>query len=1252
LVRVAREATFSAVHSYGDEAESASERNEVVDELEAERLVSRLWNMAVPDGSTNDKVSAALRLAETKSALVEVYDLSNDLDFNEAIFVKAGNETVVVEVRSAEPALGANPTPLIIKFLRPNCFCVVGASETLQREADHPSTRLVQRKPFALILLKAPGLPLLEWMEAKNWLVRKDGFLRDDTDARREAAVQIAVSLCRHLDGLARLKVEAHGNINYASTLVTQSPLGIETHLVDAGWEPGTVKTAVTTAPELGSQHRLVPTCQSDAYSIGVVVLQVMCSTPVSTASEVRKALFGLWGSSPRLACVIETLLDYVPARRISSDEPWQALSRWFERELRVSTVLDPPVPPGSLNQFRGAIGSWAQFRHYFRATALEVGSDTVRAPSAGVASSRETLTWTLVGSLLLSHVLWVLCLSAFLVLTSADSGLARPSGEVGVFLESYAPFRVGDLEGNTVGRVIGLSAAFVAMMFYTRILAGVTVRRSGAPLVEATFRLAPVLLQLPALYVVAYQPSAWVVTISVLALSGALVCGVMTWLDRRTLALMGDELGYRAGDLKAAQESRDRSSSWWKALVLCATLLGGVGALLDLPALKNSAFRLHDRWFFAVFVTIGIVYGVYGNSIRKIEQSVRGALEQDAFVVHRAQPWSAFAASVVPGAIVMFVPSLIIGAACVALVDAGEQRTFTVVLGVGSVLSLAAGVIATYFARRGTSVGLAHHICALGFALALWCGAAALTCISSLGPALRFAEMLLVGTLLAAFSNVGLRRAMATTPRISKARSRRRKTTMWTKPEIPEAFALARAQLDNGPDAVREALVSGLLPGHAVEVNSEGLAQIKDESLRLTWAASPRLGRAIERLSEPDSSRRLVLSSKEELAALESSLERVRRVGVLGWSDRSAARCAAVCDPDPLTEIKGAHRFLLESGQFVAVAGFVAVVVMWLVLLINDTSLDSIAARTLTLGSAICVVAYYLSVLRWVNVIQLKSLHLQIAVGTWPYLQVVCGLALYYPDLWPVWAAFGNAWLPVILWSMKKIAKHGASLVAAEAAPAARFTPKSVAESAWSSWAITSVGYTSLLGVLVLGLVITDWLKDGWFYALVIFFLGQMYILVGTALRNGGPDMRGECVRAMVAIRLRERELPPEQRAEALVAPTGTALANLPFVLLTMLGLAASPVSEPWYAIVFLGCGILGVAGAVFLTKVAGRHVDLVPSRAQALSRISLSVWLWAWVAIGVAAAVVGLQAPQHWIGIGVGWLFGAASWRRLHRL
>jgi hypothetical protein len=1161
-----------------------------------------------------DAIATAFSLPEEEG--------TSAIDFQAAEVLSVGHRTAVIRAHARGRGMVVPPRPVVLKLIKPSRSSDNAAFEELEAERRLSATRVLAHGPRYLISEVAPGVPLLQWLAHRGWLEKAGHRGRaGEFDARIDAAAQIGEAICSSLIEMEHVAGGSHGNLSLTSVLVDEAPERLYVHLVDAGAEfRDAERREPTDAPGLASGREMGGPL-SDAYALGVILLQVLTSEPL-VYNSLQRPLAEAWTICPELARVIEDLVDEHQEQRLTMLNPsgtagrWSTLQKWITAERRLARLFRPSSDILDGGTSEASISSWNQVRRYFAAAA------DVRLSGEAGWPGYDLLKYIN----LASYGLWVLCLTGFVVLTSADIGLSTPGGDALRFINAVGRYHVGDVSGNLPGRVLALSFSYAALTFYSRILASVTARKLGVPLIEASLRTVPFVFQLPAAWVIFYDPTAWPIAATIGVLATAVVNGFMRNLDRRALHAMRDPLDYDEDDVEGARRQREPYRSWSRTAAMYLTLIVAFDFLL------YRYHKLHDAWFYALCLAAANYYVLYWNSIRKLGSSVHGSLQRSTFILRRAERVkgsvpSVFATSAYPGGVIALGPAVAVLSVALGAVTADRRFVEGSTGVVAGVAWLIAAVVVVARRRVWDSRGNTPDRV---FAVAMF--AAGLWLAVGIGGRFMFdaAWARAITALLGAAGASTIAYWVLQTPGGASWADDEASENAITAAVIKEFRTLPTDALDK-TDGRRQAATALLNPtGEDLDV---GELRRRAES---AWTQSPRLGRATERLLGVTSVLRFSDDERDGIAQARSDIEEETPQSIWEWRRLSPVARAQCSLPGPTDALSRAQRLAVWSSQIVS-WGIVAICSGGFVYYcVADLNWQRTPERFLALTYCVGAVAFQQILIGWITVAQIAKWRTRRRITMEALLRIMPALfqgpavaAIFvYPDLWPVWATIGIGSTGLVNYVLQRTVRESLSATYVGEESPHVLVDRDLTSRGFTTWWITAAAYGLLLITFDVLIVAVGSLDDRGFYAACLGAGANLYVIVYNSLHQRGREVRGQVLRAVVtlgcvppvipAAQPRREELAPEEiRVGGPVAPFPTFILNaaLLFPLCVLVYFEApSRVVVP-----LLAASALLACSTVFFA-VSKRTRLRFPVGSDVLASVALSSLIW-----GVALAAMG---------------------------
>ena len=1185
-----------------------------------------------------DAAAATSRLrcdTSVADALVADYGLPTDdgapsLSFGAAEVLSFGAQTAVIKAHTSGWGLLVVSRPVVLKLGIPDANGRVSGREELRREHRlRQTTTLARGQDYEYLVSElAEGTPVLTWLERRGWLTSEpsDSPPTVDYEARIDVAAALGRAICSALAEIQSQAGASHGNLAFSSVLVSGLADNLAVALIDAGAEYRDAdRTEPTDAPEPFPDQETRPEL-SDAYALGVILLQVLTPKRLRVG-QLQDPLAQAWTTCPELARIVEDLIDPNPGQRLSmlpidgDTDRWTAISNWIDGEQRLSKIFRPPSDILEGGTSEASISSWGQVRRYFAAANEVKLTPSISWPGYDLLKYLN----------LVSYVLWVLCLTGVIVLTSADIGLSAPDGDAAKVIKKIGDFKLRDFGGNFPGRLLALSFSYAALTFYSRILASVTARGLGVPLIEASMRVVPLIFQLPAVWVIFYDPRAWPIAATLGILATVVINGFIQTLDRRAMKAMSDSLGYDDRHIRGARKQSEPHRAWAQTAGTYLTLLIAFDFLLYRYPV------LHDDWFYAICLAIGANYYIlYVNSIRKLGSSVHGSLQRSTFILRRAASisanlplqsnTSAQANNLYPDIVVPLVPLAVVMSVAIAT-SRGRGHGVEFALGASAATALAlGGVVATLI--RSTHLGRwSQGLRAIGTtasAVGLWLA------VSVAGRFLFDASWArVVAALLGAAGSGALAYWILQSPDSPPSPD--------SGEGVPSArllYAQSAPEADWRTQPDRTELVVALLNGGHGDLTSGELEQ----KIERAWTQSPWLGRAVERLS--GLSEALALDDTQEAAIEAARVDAQQRVSQTVWEWRRLgplvrARCS-LPNPGGSFSTRQAAGIITSSVMSWTIAGLCSLGFVYFCIV--DLDWQRTPERFLALTYCIGAIAFQQILIGWCSVLHVSWLSRRQRVSGEVLLRLVplvfqgpaIGAIFVAPDLWPLWATIGIGSTAVVNGFLQYLVRRSLLEPVREDAGASAQATEQLAARTFSTWWRTAVAYSALLVTFDVLISATGILKDRGFYAACLGAGANLYIIVYSSLHKRGREVRGQVLRSVVTLAVMERParnhtravarskadattLRAVSRAPLMAILASNALVTLPFSAL----LAPSRTASVWW--LGIASAVLGAA-AVASTWAACSRTTKFSGQPTLMLGVGLSGAMWA-AALATAA-------------------------------
>ena len=359
-------------------------------------------------------------------------------------------------------------------------------------------------------------------------------------------------------------------------------------------------RAAVYVAPEV--RGHIEPSWRSDAYSLGVILLEVASGRALSK-EELLPALERLWIDAPGLARTLEDLLDEDPANRLlllSNEElkaPFRSLGARLREEVRViRSFVTRTGTTGRSATLRG----WRLFRPLSELGAVrEIANDLEQGADESYRHFGTLAKWSA-----LSLFLWYVALVSFVYLTLADAGFYDLQAWAERLLDlTNARVEIGAFWDNLPGRLVPLTFALTAVTYYNNIFAAITTRavhgwRARAS--EACMRSTTFGLYVAILWAMLWAPHAWPLCAGL----GTMLVVLNNFFVWR-LAVQARRAAQTAGFSTVTDES-DRFVAdfreWFALMAAYSLTMTLVGILLLTDVARDEAIYAYTVCFINVF--------------------------------------------------------------------------------------------------------------------------------------------------------------------------------------------------------------------------------------------------------------------------------------------------------------------------------------------------------------------------------------------------------------------------------------------------------------------------------------------------------------------------------------------------------------------------------------------------------------------------------------------------------------------------
>ena len=406
-------------------------------------------------------------------------------------------------------------------------------------------------------------------------------------------------------------------------------------------------RAAVYVAPEL-QQDPDAGDWRSDAYSLGVILLEMASNTSleiVDVSMELDRLWIGdedgVWSGAPTLARVVEELIDEEPENRLllapgrdaPGWNPFAYLGDLIRQEAAVQEQYEKRTEGHGFGRLQGLgllrIKGNIQIDNllHARASVEKEVDDTYRLyPELGRWAAGSLLCWSLV-------------LGLGLAFTGADLRVPLASGLGQWFVKTLHPhFTIGDFWGNLAGRAVAVIFSAINVTYYVNIFSTLALRqvdpdpgrrprRSEIWLGEVCMRSTAMLISIPVLWAIMWNPQAWPLCCGF----GTLPVVANNFLTLRVAQSANDKARHRLSTHSVAWERfvKESYSEWWKIMGLYSLAFIVIGFLLN-------AGIAQDAGIFAVLVCITNVFKIYRLNCVRLAPQVRGWLSRSVLTLRR----------------------------------------------------------------------------------------------------------------------------------------------------------------------------------------------------------------------------------------------------------------------------------------------------------------------------------------------------------------------------------------------------------------------------------------------------------------------------------------------------------------------------------------------------------------------------------------------------------------------------------------
>jgi serine/threonine protein kinase len=406
-------------------------------------------------------------------------------------------------------------------------------------------------------------------------------------------------------------------------------------------------RAAVYVAPEL-QQNPDAGDWRSDAYSLGMILLEMASNASleiVDLSMELDRLWIGdedgVWSGAPTLARVVEELVDEDPENRLllapgrdgPGWNPFTYLGDLIRQEAAVQEHYEERTDGHGFGRLQGfgllRIKGNIQIDNLLQARASvkkEVDDTYSVYPELGRWAAGSLLCWSLV-------------LGLGIAFTGADLHVPLASRLGQWFVNSLHPhFTVGNFWGNLAGRAVAVIFSAINVTYYVNIFSTLALRqidpdprrrprRSEVWLGEACMRATAMLISVPVLWAIVWNPQAWPLCCGF----GTLPVVANNFLTLRLAQSANDEARHHFSTHSVAWERfvKESYSEWWKIMGLYSLAFIAIGFLLNLGIAE-------DAGIFAVLVCITNVFKIYRLNCVRLAPQVRGWLSRSVLTLRR----------------------------------------------------------------------------------------------------------------------------------------------------------------------------------------------------------------------------------------------------------------------------------------------------------------------------------------------------------------------------------------------------------------------------------------------------------------------------------------------------------------------------------------------------------------------------------------------------------------------------------------
>jgi serine/threonine protein kinase len=406
-------------------------------------------------------------------------------------------------------------------------------------------------------------------------------------------------------------------------------------------------RAAVYVAPEL-QQDPDAGDWRSDAYSLGVILLEMASNASleiVDLSRELDRLWIGdedgIWSGAPTLARVVEELIDEDPENRLllapgrngPDWNPFTYIGDLIRQEAAVQEHYEEQTKGHGFGRLQGLgllrIKGNIQIDNLLqaRASVKKEVDDTYRVyPELGRWAAGSLLCWSLI-------------LGLGIAFTGADLHVPLASALGQWFVNTLHPhFAIGDFWGNLAGRAVAVIFSAINVTYYVNIFSTLALRqidpdprrrprRSEVWLGEVCMRATAMLISIPVLWAIVWNPQAWPLCCGF----GTLPVVANNFLTLRVAQSANDEARHHFSTHSVAWERfvKESYGEWWKMMGLYSLAFIVIGFLLNFGVAQ-------DAGIFAVLVCITNILKIYRLNCVRLAPQVRGWMSRSVLTLRR----------------------------------------------------------------------------------------------------------------------------------------------------------------------------------------------------------------------------------------------------------------------------------------------------------------------------------------------------------------------------------------------------------------------------------------------------------------------------------------------------------------------------------------------------------------------------------------------------------------------------------------